>query len=164
MMKFSLGSIVIILLAACATQDQRVVIAEQNQHPAIALFLKYETAVAKAESFNDVINDFFNPASHLIISRSQGWYRLAYSASFDGLKNGYCESIELLRQSSNSALLSCKGPYKFKSPLGLATYENMQIRVNMKRVNGQWYFLKSSLTHSMAGGRYPDRNIGLKFK
>ena len=123
-----------------------------------------ETAVAKADSFNDVIDDFFNPASHATISRSQGWYRLAYSASFDGLKNGRCESIELLKQGSNFALLSCKGPYKFKSALGLATDENMHIRVNMKQVNGQWYFLKSSLTHTMAGGRYPDRNIGIKFK
>lgn len=163
-MRFFLGSIAIVLLAACATQDQRVVIAEQNNHPAIALFLNYETAVAKADSFNDVIDDFFNPASHAIISRSQGWYRLAYSASFDGLKNGRCESIELLKQGPNFALLSCKGPYKFKSALGLATDETMQIRVNMKRVNGQWYFLKGSLTHTMAGGRYPDRNIGIKFK
>ena len=164
MMRFFIGSIAIILLAACATQDQRVVIAEQNNHPAIALFLNYETAVAKADSFNDVIDDFFNPASHATISRSQGWYRLAYSASFDGLKNGRCESIELLKQGPNFALLSCKGPYKFKSALGLATGETMQIRVNMKQVNGQWYFLKGSLTHTMAGGRYPDRNIGIKFK
>ena len=50
-MRFFLGSIAIVLLAACATQDQRVVIAEQNNHPAIALFLNYETAVAKADSF-----------------------------------------------------------------------------------------------------------------
>ena len=57
MMRFFIGLIAIILLAACAIQDQRVVIAEQNQHPAIALFLKYETAVAKADSFNDVIDD-----------------------------------------------------------------------------------------------------------
>ena len=111
-----------------------------------------------------MIDDFFNPASHATIIRSQGWYRLAYSASFDGLKNGRCESIELLKQGPNFALLSCKGPYKFKSALGLATDETMQIRVNMKQVNGQWYFLKSSLTHTMAGGRYPDRNIGIKFK
>ena len=61
MMKFFIGSIAIILLAGCATQDQRVVIAEQNQHPAIVLFLNYEMAVAKAENFNDVIDDFFNP-------------------------------------------------------------------------------------------------------
>ena len=164
MMRFFIGLIAIILLAACATQDQRVVIAEQNQHPAIALFLKYETAVAKSDSFNEVISVFFNPASHATILRSKGWYRLAYSASFDGLKNGRCESIELLRQGPNFALLSCKGPYKFKSALGLTTDEAMQIRVNMKQVNGQWYFLKSSLTHTMAGGRYPDRNIGIKFK
>lgn len=164
MMKFSIGSIAIILLAACATQDQRIMIAGQNNHPAIALFLNYETAVAKADSFNDVIDDFFNPASHATILRSQGWYRLAYSASFDGLKNGRCESIELLKQGPNFALLSCKGPYEFKSALGLVTDETMQIRVNMKQVNGQWYFLKSSLTHTMAGGRYPDRNIGIKFK
>ena len=94
-MRFFIGSIAIILLASCATQDQRVVIAEQNNHPAIALFLNYETAVAKADSFNDVIDVFFNPASHATILRSKGWYRLAYSASFDGLKNGRCESIEL---------------------------------------------------------------------
>ena len=164
MMKFFIGSIAIILLAGCATQDQRVVIAEQQQHPAIALFLNYETAVAEADSFNDVIKDFFNPALHSTILRSQGWYRLAYSASYQGLKNGRCESIELLRQGPNFALLSCKGPYQFKSALGLATDETMQIRVNMKQINGQWYFYKGALTHTMAGGRYPDRNIGLKFK
>ena len=77
MMRFFIGLIAIILLAACAIQDQRVVIAEQNQHPAIALFLKYETAVAKSDSFNEVINVFFNPASHATILRSKGWYRLA---------------------------------------------------------------------------------------
>lgn len=163
-MKILAGLIALVLLAACVTQDQRVVIGEQHQHPAIALFLNYESAVAEADSFNDVIDGFFNPASHATISKSLGWYRLAYTASYQGLRNGRCESIELLKQGPNFALLSCKGPYQFKSALGLTTAETMQIRVNMQQVEGQWYFTKSALTHTMAGGRYPDRNIGLKFK
>ena len=67
-MKILVGLIVLVLLAACVTQDQRVVIGEQHQHPAIALFLNYESAVAEADSFNDVIDGFFNPASHATLS------------------------------------------------------------------------------------------------
>jgi hypothetical protein len=163
-MKYLRLCLLTVLLTACVNIDPRVSMPDQFSHPAMAVFLDYEKAVAESDSFNELISRFYSPAAQKLIPTKKGWYLFPYSLPFDALKYGRCESLELLNQRENSVLLSCKGPYNYRSILAGNSNETMHLRARIIKVHGQWYLDKAGMVNTIKQGQYPDISRGLKFK
>ena len=156
-------SLLFLFITSCSTFDARFIDSGHAKHPAVRVFLDFEKEVENKNTFEDKLKVFFSPKAIREIETKKGWYRLVYTSSFRALRDGSCEQISLIKKSHSHVLLSCKGPYKFKSPLGLSSNEKMHLKVNIRLFNGNWYLDKAGLTHTMAGGKTAPRSMGLKF-
>ena len=153
----------ILALCSCATIDDRFSNPDDAIHPGMQVFLEYQKAITIESDFNDEIKSFFSDAGRKKIESTKGWNRLVYSASFRALKLGSCDEIAILSQASSSILVSCKGPYAYRSAFGFGREETMHLRVYVRRDSQGWYIDSSGLTHTMDGGQSVPRSIGLKF-
>ena len=153
----------ILALCSCATIDDRFRNPDDAIHPGMQVFLEYQKAITIESDFDDEIKSFFSDAGRKKIESTKGWNRLVYSASFRALKLGSCDEIAILSQASSSILVSCKGPYAYRSAFGFGREETMHLRVYVRRNSQGWYIDSSGLTHTMDGGQSVPRSIGLKF-
>lgn len=151
-------------LLACATLDERFANQEDIQHPAMQVFLAYKEVAQANDDFNDEVKAFFSEVGQKRIEQTMGWHRLVFSASHRALSNGDCEQISIDSQSVNHVLISCKGPYTFKSAFGLKSEETMHLRVDVRKIKGEWHIDTSGLTHTMQGGESVPRSIGRKYQ
>ena len=153
----------ILALYSCATIDQRFANQDDAIHPGMQVFLDYQKAITIESDFDDEIKSFFSDAGRKKIELTKGWHRLVYSASFRALKFGSCDELSILNQASNFILVSCKGPYSYRSAFGFGREETMHLRVYVRRDSQGWYIDSAGLTHTMDGGQSVPRSIGLKF-
>ena len=158
-----LSFVSVVFLCSCATMDQRFANQEDLVHPGMQVFLDYQKAINTESDFDDDMKSFFSDAGRKKIKMTKGWNRLVYSASFRALKLGSCDEIAILSQASSSILVSCKGPYAYRSAFGFGREETMHLRVYVRRDSQGWYIDSSGLTHTMDGGQSVPRSIGLKF-
>jgi|GEM_PF-969944 len=156
-------SISVLALFSCATVDKRFADPEDAVHPGVQVFLDYQKSINSESEFDDEMQLFFSEAGRRRIQATQGWNRLVYSSSFRALKWGSCDDISILKQSSNSILVSCKGPFTYRSAFGFSRQETMHLRVNVRKVGQGWYVDTAGMTHTMDGGNSVPRSIGLKF-
>ena len=153
----------VLALFSCVTVDERFADPEDAIHPGMQVFLNYQKVINSDSEFDDEIQLFFSEAGRKRIQATQGWNRLVYSSSFRALKWGSCDDISILKQSSNSILVSCKGPFTYRSAFGFSRQETMHLRVNVRKVGQGWYIDTAGLTHTMDGGNSVPRSTGLKF-
>ena len=163
MVKHFITLVSILALYSCATIDQRFANQDDAIHPGMQVFLDYQQAITTDSEFDDGIQSFFSEAGRKKIAASQGWHKLVYTASFRGLKSGSCDELSILNQSSNFILVSCKGPYAYRSAFGFGREETMHLRVYVRKNSQGWYVDNGGLTHTMDGGQSVPRSIGLKF-
>ncbi len=163
--RFSLLIAVTLLLASCASVDTRFANQEHRQHPGMDVFLDYMEASQKSESLDDV-RQYFSSQAKRTIDTTKGWHKLTVTSSYRGLKNGQCDEISILSQTNSLILVSCKGPFTFRSVFGYQSDETMHLRVNVSydRVQDGWFIYNSGLTHTMGGGESVSRSTGIKFK
>ena len=159
---FVVGAFVLVLYS-CATVDKRFSNPEDVVHPGIQAFLNYQKKINSDSEFDDEMQLFFSEAGRKRIQAAQGWNRLVYSSSFRALKWGSCDDISILKQSSSSILVSCKGPFTYRSAFGFSRQEMMHLRVNVRKVGQGWYIDTAGLTHTMDDGNSVPRSTGLKF-
>ena len=153
----------ILALCSCATVDDRFSNPDDAIHPGMQVFLEYQKAITIESDFDDEIKSFFSDAGRKKIESTKGWNRLVYSASFRAIKQGSCNDLSILQQSMSSILVSCKGPYAYRSAFGFGREEVMHLRVYVRKVGQDWYIDTAGLTHTMDGGQSVPRSIGLKF-
>ena len=153
----------VVFLYSCATIDKRFAKPEDAVHPGMQVFLNYQKTITSDSAFDDEIKAFFSQAGQKRIAATQGWHKLVYTASFRALKLGSCDEIAILNESPERILVSCKGPYLYKSAFGYSREETMHLRVNIRKVADTWYIDTASLKHTMDGGQSVPRSIGLKF-
>ncbi len=158
-----LSFVSVIVLCSCATMDQRFANQEDLAHPGMQVFLDYQKSINTESDFDDEIKSFFSEAGRKKIESTKGWNRLVYSASFRALKFGSCDELSILSQTSSTILVSCKGPYAYRSAFGFGREESMHLRVYVRKNSQDWYIDTAGLTHTMDGGQSVPRSIGLKF-
>ena len=156
-------SISILALFSCATVDKRFTDPEDAVHPGVQVFLDYQKSINSESEFDDEMQLFFSEAGRRRIQATQGWNRLVYSSSFRALKWGSCDDISILKRSLNSILVSCKGPFTYRSAFGFSSQEMMHLRVNVRKVGQGWYIDTAGMTHTMDGGNSVPRSTGIKF-
>jgi len=151
------------IISGCATQPQFIG-DHTRSHPATQKYLSYSDSVEDSSDFMQLL-DFFAPSRHKQIKDSKGWYRLVYSASYNGLKNGRCDSIQLTIQGSRKSRIDCKGPFTWRSASLGDQEEKMHLRVNLEKKHGEWWIYNSGLVHTQVKGIYGEIvERGLKFK
>ena len=162
--KVSICLLLAVVLSSCASIDKRLVNAADAEHPGMQVFLAYAEAVNTSEEIDDNVKSFFSKHARTRIETTKGWHRLVYTSSYRALKDGECESITISARSQSKILVSCEGPFVFKSAFGYKSDETMHLRVNVVRSAEGWTIDTSGLTHTMNGGKSVDRSMGLKFK
>lgn len=160
-----LGLLSVVLLASCASMDQRFANVEDRAHPGVKVFLDYQSAVKKSQQFDETLHGYFSPSMRPRFKDMIGWHKLVYTASFRALRLGDCESIYITEDFPDRILVNCEGPYLYESPFGYSREESMHLRVYIVRISeGEWVIGRSGLTHTMDGGESVSRSTGLKFR
>lgn len=155
--------LIFFFISSCVTYDARIKNIEHAQHPSVKVFLEFEKEVKNTKTFDQGLMSFFSPKARREIETKKGWYRLVYTSTYRALRDGVCETINIIKESRSNVLLSCKGDYKFKSVFGMSSNERMHLRVNLRLIDDVWYLDKAGLTHTMGGGKVSPRSMGLKF-
>ncbi|MBT8140659.1 MAG: hypothetical protein KJP25_12900 [Gammaproteobacteria bacterium] len=151
----------VILVSGCTLIDRRFENPADRNHPAMQVFLAYNKAVRQAESFAEIYRDFYPESQWELIEGTMGWARLAYSASFKGLKTGKCNELSLLRRGPQRAEILCKGVYRIPNNLMQGKEFGMEIKVIALKSGDRWYLGRSGMKHETGLGNYAA--FGIKF-
>ena len=125
---------------------------DDSKHPAAIFFVSYAKAVRQAESFDELL-PYFSTQAQKKIPTLKGWYRMAYTSSWYGLRTGTCEETSLkLTANETKAEINCIGPFLWQSPIIGDNPERMQIRQFMTKTGNSWTLETSGIQHTQFHG------------
>lgn len=154
-------------LFACSNFSPKYTMDEDTRdHPATQRFIQFAENVKTAESFEELQSDFYTTTTQRQIAKAIGWRKLVYSAPYQMLKNGTCDTITLIPQGTpNRALIDCMGTILVKSMFIEDRVEAVHLRVIMIQQGGAWFFDKAGYVN--ANTAHPPvsySRFGMKFK
>ena len=134
-----------------------------STHLATQRFIAFTKAARVAGSFDTVLQTFYTKSTQEKVAKLVGWSKLIYSSSYEALKNGNCERIQL-KSLGQQVQIDCIGTMRVPS-LFLGDQEHrMQLRVYMSEYQGMWYLEQAGYISVVPGDLSNGRTrAGLKF-
>jgi len=117
-------------------------------HPATKRFIQFAKASKSATNFEELTAQFYLEQTQAKIKTLKGWYRFTYSAAFDALNKGTCQTIKLKEINHQTVQIDCIGTMIVKSIIYKERTEHMHLRSYMILNNEEWYLDKSGLVQS----------------
>ena len=129
-----------ILATSCATQPGIKMNDLAQDHPATTRFLAFAESASNGTPAEELIREYYTEKTQAIIAKQIGWYKLAYTSTYQFLKQGECAEIRISKTYGNRIQLDCIGELLVQSVIIDDVVEPAHLQVNMVKQNDQWYF------------------------